>query len=77
MEKQINLYIYDKNLNFIGVMDDFISLRWRRKYFESGEFEINLFYDETIKRYLQEDNIIVREDDLEAGIIEICQINDD
>ena len=52
MEKQINLYIYDKNLNFIGVMDDFISLRWRRKYFESGEFEINLFYDETIKMYL-------------------------
>ena len=77
MEKQINLYIYDKNLNFIGVMDDFISLRWRRKYFESGEFEINLFYDETIKRYLQEDNIIVREDDLEAGIIESWQINDD
>ena len=40
--KNIELYIYDKDLNFKGVIDEYTSLRWRRKYFEAGEFELHL-----------------------------------
>ena len=40
--ENIELYIYDRDLNFLGVIDTYTSLRWRRKYFEAGEFELHL-----------------------------------
>ena len=42
MIKNSELYIYDCYLNFKGVIDTYKSLRWRRKYFEAGEFELHL-----------------------------------
>ena len=40
--KAIFLNVYDRDLNFLGVIDSYSSLRWRRKYFEAGEFELNI-----------------------------------
>lgn len=72
MEK-IFLKVYDRDLNFLGVIDSYGSLRWRRKYFETGEFELSLSPTANNLRLLNYDNIIVRSDlseDDEAGIIE-------
>ncbi len=76
MFTEFDLYVYDRNLEFKGIIDFFISLRWRRKYFEAGEFELHIPLDSKYAKFLQEDYIIVRPDAVEAGIIENWQIKD-
>lgn len=77
MIPEFDIYVYDKNLNFVGIIDFFSSLRWRRKYYEAGEFELHIPVNEQTKKFLIKDNIIVREDAIEAGIIESIKISDD
>ncbi len=77
MIKEFNIDVYDKNLNFIGIIDSFSSLRWRRKYYDYGEFELHLPINNQTKKFLTRDNIIIREDAIEAGIIESIKISDD
>lgn len=38
----IVLKIYDKELNFLGFIDDFVSLIWTRRYYEPGNFELHI-----------------------------------
>ncbi len=78
--KAISLNVYDRDLKFLGVIDSYSSLRWRRKYFETGEFELSLNLTTNNLRLLDSDNIIVRSDlteDDEVGIIESWKFNDD
>lgn len=71
------LYVFDKNLELKGVIDSFISLRWRRKYYEAGEFELVVAPYENNINLLKKDNIIIRSDYTEAGIIDTISFNDD
>lgn len=78
--KVISLNVYDRDLNFLGVIDSYSSLRWRRKYFEAGEFELNINPTANNYRLLQTDNIIVRSDlteDDEFGIIDSWKFKED
>lgn len=77
MIPEFDIYVYDKNLNFVGIIDFFSSLRWRRKYYEAGEFELHIPVNEQTKKFLNKDNIIIRENAIEAGIIESIKISDD
>lgn len=80
MGKVIFLNVYDRDLNFLGVIDSYSSLRWRRKYFETGEFELSMNKTANNLRLLGKDNIIVRSDlteEDEAGIIESWKFKDD
>lgn len=82
MIPEFDIYVYDKDLNFIGIIDFFSSLRWRRKYYDYGEFELHIPINEQTnkdqaKKFLKKDNIIIREDAIEAGIIESIKISDD
>lgn len=72
--KNIELYIYDRDLNFKGVVDIYTSLRWRRKYFEAGEFELHLQATENNINLFKKDNIIVREESEEAGYVKSVEI---
>lgn len=73
-----SLYIFDKKLNFLGVIDQFISLRWRRKYYEAGEFELIVApYQNNINLLSKKDNIIIRQDYNEAALIDTVEFNDD
>ena len=64
--KAIFLNVYDRDLNFLGVIDSYSSLRWRRKYFEAGEFELGAdlcrcdtaFVDRCIRSYACEYPIV-------------------
>ncbi len=71
------LYVFDKNLNLKGVIDGFISLRWRRKYYEAGEFGLVVAPYKNNIDLLKKDNIIIRSDYTEAGIIDTISFNDD
>lgn len=66
----MDLLIYDPNIVNVGVIDSFSSLRWRRKYFEPGEFELHCSATADNLAVLAPGNIIHRLDRKEAGIIE-------
>lgn len=66
----MELYIYNPAIELQGNIDSFSSFRWRRKFFEPGEFELHVpaIYDNL--SLLIEDNIIHRLDRKESGVIE-------
>lgn len=73
----IELYVYDRELNFKGVIDIYTSLRWRRKYFEAGEFEIHLQATNENINFFKSDDIILRENCLEAGLVKRIEISEE
>lgn len=66
----MNLYIYNPDIELQSVIDGYSSLRWRRRYFEPGEFELHCKASAENLALLAEGNIIHRLDRSEAGIIE-------
>ncbi|WP_313292567.1 siphovirus ReqiPepy6 Gp37-like family protein [Faecalispora jeddahensis] len=66
----MDLLIYSPDIVSVGVVDCFSSLRWRRKYFEPGEFELHCAATADNLETLAQGNIIHRLDRREAGIIE-------
>lgn len=72
----MDLNIYDPDINLVGVIDQYSSLRWRRRFFEPGEFELHCKASAENCAMLQEENIIHRQDRKEAGIIEGIAIQD-
>lgn len=66
----MELYIYSPDIELQGVIDGYSSLRWRRRFFEPGEFELHCPASDGNIALLQEGNIIHRLDRQEAGIIE-------
>jgi len=70
----MELYVFDKDLNFQGILESFFSLRWIRKYSRYGEFELHCGLTSEILELLKKDYIIWKKDDLEAGYIEYRNI---
>lgn len=66
----MELYIYNPDIELQGVIDGYSSLRWRRRFFEPGEFELHCPATDENIALLQDGNIIHRLDRQEAGIIE-------
>lgn len=61
--------IYDDTLDLQGVIDDFISLLWTRKYFEPGNFELQAPMTDSNRALLARGNL-VSHGQVEAGVIE-------
>mgnify|MGYP002346674132 CR=1 FL=1 len=66
----MDLYIYNPNIELQGIIDGYSSLRWRRRFFEPGEFELHCKASAENLALLREGNIIHRLDRQEAAIIE-------
>lgn len=66
----MELYIFDKALNFKGIIDVYDSLIWIRKYSRCGEFELHLPLTTENLTLLEKENIVYKKDDFEAGYIE-------
>jgi hypothetical protein len=73
----MELFIYDKTLNLIGITESFTSLRWIRRYYKSGEFELHCNLTEESLLLLARENIIYKTDDSEAGVIEYRNLKED
>lgn len=73
----MELYIFDRELNFKGVIDLFISLRHVRKYYAVGEFEIQCHFTNENLILLQRENIVYKKGDPEACCIEYLNIKQD
>lgn len=66
----MELYIFNSNLEFLGVLDNFNSLRWVRRYYKTGEFELHCSITLDTLTLFQKENIIYKKGDVEAGFIE-------
>lgn len=62
--------IYDRDLNFKGIIENHTSLIWTRKYFEPGNFEIHAPITDGNLQLLKKGNIISKRGSAEAGVIE-------
>ena len=66
----MELHLYNPGIDLQGTIDGFASIRWRRRFFEPGEFELHCPATQDNLILLQEENIIHRVERQEAGIIE-------
>lgn len=71
----VELYVLDKNLNLLGILEGFFSLRWVRRYSKCGEFELHCRLTSDTISLLQTGNVVWKNDDEEAGIIEYRNIS--
>lgn len=62
--------VYSSALMLQGVIDDFISLLWTRKYYEPGNFELQAPMTETNRTILAIGNVVSHGSGVEAGVIE-------
>lgn len=71
----MEIRIYDRSLNYLGVVENQTSLLWRRRYHEPGEFELHAPITAENLRLLKPGNIVTRRVkslnicNTEAGII--------
>ena len=66
----MELYIYDKWLNELGIVDIFKSLIWTPRFYTVGSFELKAPMTDNNVRLLQKNRYIHREDVGETGFIE-------
>ena len=64
----MELKIFDRDLNLIGILDSFSSLIWNRKYNSVGDFQLNILFTQELNKLLKIDNIIYK-DNGECGYI--------
>lgn len=70
----MDVFVYDRDLNLIHVIDDFNSLIWTRKYNKLGTFELYVPFTTDYFECLKIGNIIRKEKDLEGAVIEGIEI---
>lgn len=73
----MDIYVYNKNLERIGLIDIYQSLIWTKRYYQAGDFELYVPASSELLEILQKDNILVREDDDTVMIIEKIEITTD
>ncbi len=71
----MDLKIYNKNLEYEGVIDTYESLIWIRKYSESGHFELHTLLNYDTLNLLKRDNLIIK--DSEVAYIDYRAIKQD
>lgn len=68
MDDLVDVYVLDKNYQIMGLIDDFITLIWSRKYYDTGSFELHCGASHA--KLLQQGVYIHRNDSNDTGIIE-------
>ena len=80
MNANVEIRIYNPSLQLQGVIDEFSSLIWIRRYQEPGEFELRTPYDAVSRSLLAPENIVQRFDGgpvIDAGVIESIVMTED
>ena len=70
----MDLLIYNSSLACEGVVDEFKSLIWHRKYFQSGEFTLVAGATQNNINLIQKYNYILKENSKEVGYITSLEI---
>ena len=67
----MEIRVYSPQLNFLGIIENFESLIWTRKYYEPGDFELHAADTERNIALLQPGNIVTKRGSKEAGVIDV------
>lgn len=70
----MELYIFDADRKLSGLVEAYEYLRWTRKYSECGNFELKAVASDENIALLKIGNILWKNDDTEAGIIEFLEM---
>lgn len=70
----MELYIFNRDLELKGILENYTSLRWIRRYYKTGEFELQCALNPTTLDLLKRENVIYKKGDTEAGYIETRQL---
>ncbi len=73
----MELYVFDRDLNFQGILENYFSFRWLRKYSKCGEFELHCGLSAETINLLRKGNVIWKKDDLEGACIEHRNLKQD
>lgn len=60
----MDIKIYDKNINYIGVIDSYISFIWKRSYMDVGGFELHILLNQNNLDLLRTDNLIIKDNEV-------------
>lgn len=69
----MEIRIYDRELNFQGIIENQTSLLWTRKYFEPGTFELHVPVTTYNTSLMQLGNLVTMHGQDDAGVIEDIQ----
>lgn len=73
----MDIYVYNPELERVGLIDIYQSLIWTKRYYQAGDFELYVPASSELLETLQKDNILIREDDDTIMIIEKIEIKTD
>ena len=73
----MELYIFDRELNFKGIIEDYFSFRWIRRYSKCGGFELHCNLSMENLELLKKGNIVWKKGDMEAGYIQYRNLQQD
>ncbi len=65
----MELYVYDSEMNMLGIIEQITSLVWTRKYWDCGEFKLLVPFNDEHNRLLKNGNIVIKHGDNEAAEI--------
>ena len=70
----MELYIFNQNRQMSGIIESYEYLRWSRRYSSCGSFELKAIATDENLALLQIGNILWKNDDEEAGLIEFVEM---
>lgn len=73
----MDIYVFDRDLNYIDNIDMFTSLIWIRRYYTAGKFELHCPVTEHNIKTLVRNNIVSIQGSEEVGIIEYRNLSID
>lgn len=72
----IEVRVYTASMNFAGIVDNFSSLQWNRKYSEPGSFELHCPITEANTALLHRGSLVWKKGAKEAGVIEDLKLEE-
>ena len=73
----MEIYVFDKELDFRGLLEGYTSLIWHRRYSKHGDFELHCVLNSENLELLKKGNVIWKNDDEEAGYIQYRNLSMD
>lgn len=70
----MDIYVLNKNLEVVAVIDSYKSLIWTKRYYTYGDFELYIPTNKELLNYLKEDYLLIRDNDDSVMIIEKIEI---
>lgn len=73
--REMNLYVYNKSMQLVGIVDRYIALIWTDRYDECGDFELTIDNNADYKKFLIQDYYVRTDYSDRWAIIEKIEAN--